>query len=746
MPRSHIAGAVLVCVGLASPAPAVELLGTFDTSGTALDVELANGLVYLADGSAGIRIFDVTTPSAPVQLGVYDTPGTATQLAVDGTRVYVASGGQGMHIVDATNPAAPALLGVAAASWVDDVAVRNGFAYVVDRFAGFLVFDVADPAAPTMVGSLPSLLNDRSILLRGEVAYLAGPGGAHQVDISIPTAPVVVGGANYTGVVDSDGSTYYNDGSVSVAGTTYSAATTGINALDFDVFDRFVVTADATSIGIWDFSGPFEPDATRLSSVSFGTRNGPWVQDLHVLAGRAYIAVGDETSAAGSLQIYDVIDPANPIPLGVVYAGQSVRDVEAVTSGGRTIAYTAQRDAGLAIADVTNPAAPVLLGSYDSTGDGEGIDVEGDLAYLAAGTQGLLVLDVSDPAHPVLRGSLDTPGAATAVVVRAGVAWVADDYSNSVRIIDVSNPASPLPIGSLAEADRVWDIALAGDLAYVGVTEGGLHVYNVANPSAPVSVGSSPVFAWSVAVAGRALWLNTRNVPGTVKLDVTDPSHPETLARIPGAGPGRFAAAGRLLYGLGGNGESLAIWDGNTATSLHHDAALLDALTGFTPKAMVVDAAARRAWVADGAGGLRVVDFAADIAALPCRNTDDDDGDGLVDAADLGCRTWDDPSEKPDCDDGLDQDGDGLIDYPADPGCKNTLVTSLEDPQCQDGVDNEGDGAIDYPADTRCRSRADDDELTNPSSSCGIGAELLGLSLVPLWRRRAQMRRSRPCQ
>jgi hypothetical protein len=728
--------ALAVSFAVASSAPALELIGSFDTPGTASDVEQANGLVYLADGTAGVRIFDVSVPTAPVQLGVLDTPGNGAHLAVEGTRIYVADGFGGMRILDATNPSAPISLGALdlPGGFVDDVLPRGNVAYVVDRFLGFLVADVSNPAAPAVIGSLPALANMRNAFRRGDVVYVNGTFGlGKRVDVANPAAPAVIGDWSEYGLLEADGAVYWNNGNVHVSGPTYTAISYN-GVTDYDAFDHFVVLANAAGdVEIWDFSGPFEPDAAQLSSVAFSE----WIQDVDVVSGRAYIAVGGESINAGALEIYDVVDPAHPFPLGSVYAGSSVHDVKAVTKNGQTLAYAAQRFGGLTIANVTNPAAPILLGTYDPSGFGEGIDVVGDVAYLAAGSDGLLLIDVANPAAPALLGSFDTIGDARMVTVRNGVAWIADGTSRRAYAVDVSNPASPASIGHIVLPDHVQDLASSGDLLYVAATSGGLRIFNVANPAAPIPLGAvTSHAAWSLALAGRTIWLNAQTTNGLVKVDVTDPMQPTPVARIPGGGYGRFTAAGRLLYGF--FTATFQISDGNTAVSMHHGAALLDALPGLTPAAIAADGAERLAYVADGAGGLRVVDLAGDLAALPCRNGDDDDGDGTVDAADAGCRAWDDPTERPDCDDGIDQDGDALVDYPADPGCRNALPSALEDPQCQDGVDNEGDGAIDHPADSLCRSISDDDELANPTGGgCGLGVELLVLGLAIPRRRRA---------
>ncbi|MBI4157251.1 type II secretion system protein [Candidatus Woesebacteria bacterium] len=74
------------------------------------------------------------------------------------------------------------------------------------------------------------------------------------------------------------------------------------------------------------------------------------------------------------------------------------------------------------------------------------------------------------------------------------------------------------------------------------------------------------------------------------------------------------------------------------------------------------------------------------------------------------------PPSPPQCSDSQDNDGDSLIDM-ADPGCTTTLDDDEIDPavppaaRCADGIDNDFDGKIDYPQDPGCSSSADNDEI-----------------------------------
>ncbi len=88
----------------------------------------------------------------------------------------------------------------------------------------------------------------------------------------------------------------------------------------------------------------------------------------------------------------------------------------------------------------------------------------------------------------------------------------------------------------------------------------------------------------------------------------------------------------------------------------------------------------------------------------------------------------------PRCSDGVDNDGDGLVDA-ADPGCKDGSWT-WEDPACDDGVDNDEDGLVDGD-DPECAG-APWRTSEEPAPSCGIGLGLAGWipGLYALRRRR----------
>ncbi len=86
--------------------------------------------------------------------------------------------------------------------------------------------------------------------------------------------------------------------------------------------------------------------------------------------------------------------------------------------------------------------------------------------------------------------------------------------------------------------------------------------------------------------------------------------------------------------------------------------------------------------------------------------------------------------DRPDCNDGLDEDGDGLVDYPSDPGCVNAGDFSERGAgyECDNGVDDDGDSSIDFPSDPGCLHPTNRVEAPEPGIGLSIGFGVLVLA------------------
>ena len=123
--------------------------------------------------------------------------------------------------------------------------------------------------------------------------------------------------------------------------------------------------------------------------------------DVVVRAGTAYVATGG-VSMKGWLLVVDVSDPAAPILQGQYESAVKLRGAALTAASpwvpGQLLAYAVDSMGIVHVVDVSKPATPSLLGTYDTPGDTWGIALVGNpwlsggAAYLADGDGGLVIL------------------------------------------------------------------------------------------------------------------------------------------------------------------------------------------------------------------------------------------------------------------------------------------------------------------------------------------------------------------
>jgi len=124
------------------------LRGSANTPGVAQGVTVRGDLALVADGTAGVAVFDVSPDGAPIQIAQIDTPGTARSVAVEGNLAIVADGSAGVAVLDISNPSDPRrvrqvpLDGGRAGAIA--VGLRDGVAYVAAGKSGLFIFEVSD--------------------------------------------------------------------------------------------------------------------------------------------------------------------------------------------------------------------------------------------------------------------------------------------------------------------------------------------------------------------------------------------------------------------------------------------------------------------------------------------------------------------------------------------------------------------------------------------------------------------------
>jgi hypothetical protein len=334
----------LVVVDVSDPVAPTAVGGT-GIPGPALDVELADGLAWVAAGAAGLRGIDVANPAAPAQLGSAGVPVSAEQVElIVGEIALVADTGRALPLprlrpslrrIDVADPTAPVELafveigppfscrdpGLAASGDLaylscaggvvglhvlpagfrlpefrgSGVEVSAGFVWVAGRGA----LHVLDASTLTEVASAPLSGGGVHVEVVEELAYVVDGLGLRVFDVSDPAAPIERGGFPVPGIGPSGG------GAVA-AGLVYVAAGraglhivdlgpeyVGQVEIDIDVKPRGDANAvNPTSRGVIPVailgSDTFDVADVNATALAFGPngaglahRNGPHAKDAN---------------------------------------------------------------------------------------------------------------------------------------------------------------------------------------------------------------------------------------------------------------------------------------------------------------------------------------------------------------------------------------------------------------------------------------------------------------------------------
>ncbi|MCC8125927.1 MAG: hypothetical protein LIO92_00795 [Clostridiales bacterium] len=220
------------------------------------------------------------------------------------------------------------------------------------------------------------------------------------------------------------------------------------------------------------------------------------------------------SAGQNGMYIFDVSEPEK-ITLASQYA------VPEQSSGSSSVfvtgdyAFISNGYAGIEIVDISDVDNPVFVNQIGEDSEYQDCFVTGGYLYAGACEQKRIDLyDISDLSNPSLRSQITLEGNAQGVFVSDGILYAATgvdaadednqssdlpddgkDMGNGLEIYDVSDPEVPVPLSVVKTLgqenyrdDDVWDVAAAGDYAYLSGRYKGLYVFDVSDPENPACV------------------------------------------------------------------------------------------------------------------------------------------------------------------------------------------------------------------------------------------------------------------
>jgi len=308
-----------------------------------------------AIGCAAVLAGSAATAAAQGQTAGFDRvgtiPGPFELIRAEGSRAYLVHG-RTLSTYDLSNPAAPKKGG--SYTFPDKIwgfRLVGSLVYAaVDKY-GLGVLDVSNPDDLVLKGTFKTPGQAKSVALVGTTALVADHmAGVNFIDVSNPAKPVSRG-------------SFFLDGyarAVAASGTVAAAvdAPTGLYVFDFSKPDRLEPVST-------------EQSAERPGSVELMTAGTGSV--VAVLAG------------GGSLQLYDISDPAAPVKI-TAFRTASGRPQRVALD--QATAYVADGQEGLQVVDLTTPASPRVAGAFKTPLPARDVAVAGSLVLVVSAQGG----------------------------------------------------------------------------------------------------------------------------------------------------------------------------------------------------------------------------------------------------------------------------------------------------------------------------------------------------------------------
>ena len=511
------------------------------------DVEIGgpNAPYLYAASNWGLEIFTLTEPTRPVRIGEIATPGRARSVAIEDDTAYVADSAAGVQIIDTSVPANPRIVKTLGGfTNAHRVRVADDKLYVLGNERGMLVFNLQDvhnartpqprrffrtagrPLNVAIHDDVVYFSDDRhglfildpspfgNFVVRSVVPILAA---AHEIEKNGNAAHAYVASGNLIVVDITDDQNPEVDFRLNTPGLA-----TGIQFHD----DTVYLTDQQTGLHVINVRNPQQP---RRISTQFTSGNAT---DVALVGTLAYIADGK-----GGIQTIDVSEKESPKWLHRYAFGGTAYglDVVETTEGERTV-YVANGIDGLKTLEFTTPYQGAVtkklslsLNGAASNGQFDAVRctkvrVQNGHGFVAAET-GMFVVNLAANA---IVAHIPTTSSVSDIALHEGYAYLC---AESLIVVDSRVPQQSRIVSRRdmpGSAYRVVVDASSPALAYVAALEGGLHVFDVGEPTIPRLIGgyATQGNATGVAFADERAYL-LDSVVGVVVLDVAKPDDPK---------------------------------------------------------------------------------------------------------------------------------------------------------------------------------------------------------------------------
>ena len=346
-------------------------VGQVDTPGYAYDLDLLGNYAYVADGSSGLRIIDISNPSSPNEISHLSSASTNyVSIVISGNYAYLAGGYGGLRIINISDPANPVEVGYSITSdYASGICVKDKYAYIAAGTTGLCIFDITNPTAPIEAGSNITQSPAVSVAVSGNYVYVSISGNFHYDYVDLVTHQTL--------------HTYFTNAGIQIFNISNPTKPTLVDFLESDN----PIQSNSATFDTYNPGSGLTIDQNILSFVESGTievygygYGGQWTYNNTYHPFTLYTYVITTTS---SLQEIGNISYA-------IYGQTGTASVVG------KYAYLCLGSSGFKIIDITKPMNFSELVNINTSGATK-VKLDGKYAYLADGSGGIRVINVKQP-------------------------------------------------------------------------------------------------------------------------------------------------------------------------------------------------------------------------------------------------------------------------------------------------------------------------------------------------------------
>ncbi|MHA1126286.1 MAG: LVIVD repeat-containing protein [Candidatus Heimdallarchaeota archaeon] len=549
-----------------------QLWGDYGGCGFTDDVFVEDDIAYLADGSNGLVILNVSSPEQPVKVGHYYDGGGFPNVLVSNNLAFL-YGASDIKIIDISNISEPKLakeISVCPSYYacISDFTARDNYLYISSSF-GLFIYNITDPYNPVELNQLEdfsgfkiAILEDRLFAIEYEWFITGNKYNLSIFDIDDPLSPLFLGECFFDDSNDyiqnfvvSDSFAYvstYDEifainttnhtspelaGSIQIASLGHSAKTIAVPSSDnIPNYGGVVFCADFNKgLLIYNFSSPASPYLISQHNTGYQTESFYTSEDFVYICSQ-----DDRLSRPSSLEIISLEEPSNPSLVGSYHSSGTITDVVVHQALAFLSLKSDPNHHSLEIVDVSDPAEPQLVGYYNDSVDFDSQQIEYDatrkIVYLADDYEnGFSVLSVANYSQPTLLAYYSTTdGHIVDLDLQGDLLFIAGgDYNGGFfRILDVSEPSSPTTIYSTHLGVYATAIEFDSNMLYITTTTHPLVIYDATDIYAPKKI--SHFFNDLFNIPGQMQIRDSfayvaRDMNGLVVLDISHPKRIKSL-------------------------------------------------------------------------------------------------------------------------------------------------------------------------------------------------------------------------